>query len=211
MAWAQIRKDWLSLAYHLSKLSIDTAWLKHIPRATHMGLLFALHGAQIQKSPQVPLISKQPQPSLTEHMEMRHNWGRFNPNTKPPAQAKGNEVSDREIFPKILSDQPSAMQSDLNCHRSQADRGQWGWDSTEREQNDLLECSPSTALEVRPALVFSCLFLQGCTEPNIQRKHAQKRETKKRLKPQLKNRGFPMLAPAGITVLSRTVNYNDAK
>lgn len=91
-------------------------------------------------------ISKQPQPSLTEHMEMQHNWGRFNPNTKPPVQAKGNEDSDREIFPRILSDQPSVMQSDLTCHQSQADRGQWGWGSTEREQNDLLEWSLSRAL-----------------------------------------------------------------
>lgn len=125
---------------------MDIARLKHILWASPMGLLFALHRAQIQRSPYVPPISKQPQPSLTEHVEMQHNWGRFNPNTKPPVQAKGNEDSDREIFPRILSDQPSVMQSDLTCHQSQADRGQWGWGSTEREQNDLLVWSPSRAL-----------------------------------------------------------------
>lgn len=50
-------------------------------------------------------------PRLTEHMEMQQNRGSFNPNTKPPAQVKGNKVSDREIFPKTPSDQPSLMKT----------------------------------------------------------------------------------------------------
>lgn len=45
----------------------------------------------------------------------------------------------------------------------------------------------------------------------MQRNYTRKRETKKRLQPQLKNGGFPMLASVGITVLRRSVNYNDAK
>lgn len=106
-------------------------------------------------------------PRLTQHMEMQRKWGRFSPSTKPPAQVKGNEVSDREVFPKTPSDQPSLIKLDgcwaQSCHQSQAGRGRWGCDTTvqkesQRASKPLSQKTPTAQLFAGSS-VSSHLFL----------------------------------------------------